>query len=297
MNAPVRLSPPETAVHKAAEQVLVARTTHSTRSAGPAERLQLLIRVAASVLIMTLGALVMLLVAVLTLFLARRLYAEGIGRWIGGAILRLWGVRHRVHGSRPPPAKQVIYISNHPSTIDIFLLIALALPRTRFFLGGHLRRIIPIGIIGYLIRIFWTVPQNFPEARRRIFQRSDRILRRTGDSVYLSPEGMRVPTGEIGRFNKGAFHLATSLGAPIVPLYLAIPADMDPGIGYDARPGTIDVWILQPIETSHWKVEDVEGNRDRVRDLYLRVHEAVRAGVSPATMTINEYSGMEAMQG
>ena len=40
-----------------------------------------------------------------------------------------------------------------------------------------------------------------------------------------SPEGARITTGEIGHFNKGAFHLATSLRAPIVPLYLEIPRD------------------------------------------------------------------------
>ena len=192
-----------------------------------------------------------------------------------------------MHKSGPLPQQQVVYISNHPSTIDIFLLIALGLPRTRFFLGGFLRKMLPIGIIGYLIRIFWTVPQEFPEKRRRIFQRADRILRRTGDSVYLSPEGMRVTTGEIGHFNKGSFHLATSLGAPIVPLYIEIPAVTNPGRGYNARPGTIDVWFLPPIETARWKVEDVGHNRDRIHDLYVRVHDAVRAGVAPTGMTID----------
>jgi len=246
-----------------------------------------MVRVALSFLVMMFGALVMLLVAVPTLFMARRLYAEVIGKLLGASILKLWGVSYRVHMDGPPPQQQVVYISNHASTIDIFLLIALGLPRTRFFLGGFLRKMLPIGIIGYLVRIFWTVPQEFPEKRRRIFQRADRILRRTGDSVYLSPEGMRVTTGEIGHFNKGSFHLATSLGAPIVPLYLEIPADINPGMGYNARPGTVDVWFLSPIETAHWKVEDVECNRDRVHELYLRVHAAVRSGVAPTGMTID----------
>ena len=49
------------------------------------------------------------------------------------------------------------------------------------------------------------------------------ILRRTGQSVFLSPEGTRVRTGEIGPFNKGAFHLAGDLGAPLLPLYIAVP--------------------------------------------------------------------------
>lgn len=253
------------------------------------------LRAAVSFVIMTLGAFLMLLVAVPTLFLARRLYAEVIGKWLGAAILKLWGIRYRVRASGPAPSGQVVYISNHPSTIDIFLLIALALPSTRFFLSGFLRKILPIGIIGYLIRIFWTVPQQFPEERRRIFQRADRILRRTGDSVYLSPEGMRVTSGEIGRFNKGSFHLATSLGAPIVPMYLSIPAGTNPGRGIDAKPGTIDVWLLPAIDTSGWTLEDVEHNRDRVHDLYVRWHDAVRAGVEPTGMTIDEEERVEAL--
>lgn len=291
MSAPANLSSPHGAVRVS---VMAAAAASPKRRSSSAERALFVTRVALGVAIMTIGALVMLLVAVPTLFMARRLYAEGIGRRLGGLILRLWGVRYRVHKNGSSPTGQVVYISNHTSTIDIFLLIALALPRTRFFLSGFLRKVLPIGVIGYLIRIFWTVPQKFPEKRRRIFERADRILRRTGDSVYLSPEGTRVTTGEIGRFNKGSFHLAASLGAPIVPLYLAIPADSNPGIGYDAKPGTIDVWFLPPIETSHWKVEDVEHNRDRVRDLYVRVHEAVRAGVAPTGMTINDTNCGEA---
>jgi 1-acyl-sn-glycerol-3-phosphate acyltransferase len=244
-------------------------------------RLALYCRVAASLAILTAGSLVMLAVAVPTLFLARRVYSEVIGRAIGRAILRVWSVGYRIHHMTPVPAGQVIYISNHTSTIDVFLLIALALPRTRFFLSGFLRKLIPLGIIGYLIRIFWTVPQTFPEKRRRIFARADRILRRTGDSVYLSPEGMRVTTGEIGHFNKGAFHLATSLDAPIVPIYFAIPQEINPGRGFDAKPGLIDVWFLPPIDTTHWRLEQLEQNRDSVRSLFLRVHDAVRQHGTP----------------
>lgn len=251
------------------------------------------IRVATSFVVLTLGALLMLAVAIPTLFLARRLYSEVIGRWIGEAILRIWGIRYRVHSSGARPPRQYVYVSNHPSTIDIILLFTLALPRTRFFCGGFLQKILPIGIIGNLIRIFWTVPQEYPEQRRRIFQRADRILRETGDSVYLSPEGMRVTNGEIGRFNKGSFHLATSLAAPIVPIYLAIPDAVNPGRGYEASAGTIDVWMMPPIDTSQWRVEDVEANRDRVHDLYLRIHEVVRAGGAPGDMTLIDAEQLE----
>lgn len=243
------------------------------------------IRVGASFVVLSAGAIVMLLAAIPTLGLARRFYSEVIGRAIGSVVLRLWGVRSVVHRSGPLPAGQAIYISNHTSTLDVFLIIALALPRTRFFMIGFLRKIVPLGIIGYLIRFFWTVKQTFPEKRRRIFARADRILRRSGDSVYLSPEGMRVVNGEVGHFNKGAFHLATSLHAPIIPIYFAIPSEINPGMGYDAKPGQIDVWFLRPVETRDWRLEDLEKNRDAVHDLFVHVHDTVRdTGAPPAEL-------------
>ncbi len=137
--------------------------------------------------------------------------------------------------TQPFPLKQTVYISNHTSTLDLFILVALGLPNTRFFLSGFLRKYVPLGFIAYLMGTFFTVPQDRPAERTRIFQRADRILRRTRESVYLSPEGGRITTGEIGQFNKGAFHLATSLKAPIVPMYFHIPSVIDPGMGFNAR--------------------------------------------------------------
>ena len=106
--------------------------------------------------------------------------------------------------------------------------------------------------------------------------------------MYLSPEGMRVTTGEIGHFNKGSFHLATSLHAQIVPIYFAIPREINPGMGYDAKPGLIDVYFLPPIDTSRWVLADLERNRDAVRDLFVRVHDSMRAtGRLPESLTID----------
>ena len=79
----------------------------------------------------------MLVVAIPTLFLARRFYSEVIGRWIGRTVLRIWGIDYARHHSEPLPDRQTIYISNHTSTLDVMLLIALGLPRARFFLSGY----------------------------------------------------------------------------------------------------------------------------------------------------------------
>jgi 1-acyl-sn-glycerol-3-phosphate acyltransferase len=251
------------------------------------------LRLGASFVVLTLGSLAMLAAAAVTLGLARRFYSEVIGRWIGISVLGMSGVRYRRHGVSAPASVQTVYISNHTSTIDVFLLIALALPRTRFFMSGFLRKVAPIGIIGTLIGIFWTVPQEFPERRREIFKRADRVLRDTGDSVYLSPEGMRVVSGEIGAFNKGAFHLATSLGVQIVPIFIAIPSATNPGMGYDAKPGMTDVYFLPPIDTSAWTLDQLDRNRDSVRDLFARVHESIRTtGCLPEALTVSPKPAM-----
>jgi len=123
---------------------------------------------------------------------------------------------------------------------------------------------------------FFTVPQEFPEERRRIFMRARKTLERTGESVYLSPEGGRITDGTIGHFNKGAFHLATVLRAPIVPMYFHIPPGIDPGLGLDARPGTVDIYILPSIYTTAWSEADVVENKERVRDVFVRTHQEMR---------------------
>ena len=235
-------------------------------------------RTTLSLCILTLTALAMLVVAAVTLFRCRRFYSERIATPFGRVILRVWGIRMVVHRATRFPERQTVFISNHTSTIDVFALVALGLPNTRFFLSGFLRKLLPLGLIGYLIGIFWTVPQEYPEQRRRIFERAERVLRRTGESVYLSPEGMRVITGEIGHFNKGAFHLATALRAPIVPLFIHIPKAIDPGMGWNARAGTVEVHVRPAIETTDWRLDELIANKERIRDFYVHWKRELDAG-------------------
>ena len=231
---------------------------------------------AATLALATVVALAMLLVAFVTLFRARRFYQEVMTTWLGRVILWMWGVRLDIHQDKPFPTTQTIYISNHTSTLDVLILIALGLPNTRFFIFGGTRKWLPLAVIGYLIGNFFTPPQTIRADRVRCFERAERILRRTGDSVYLSPEGVRITTGEIGPFNKGAFHLATNLRVPIVPLYINTPREIDPGKGFATLPGTVHVHVKPSISTRGWRLEDLEKNKEMVRELYLGFHNKHR---------------------
>lgn len=236
-------------------------------------RARVLIGIACSAIILCCGTALLSLIACVTLFRARRIYSEWIVKWMARAGLFCCGIRVCVHRNEAADAtswerRQIVFISNHTSSLDMFVLIALGLPRTRYFLSGFLRRIVPLGIIGYILRVFWTPSQRFPERRRALFQRAERVLRQTGESVFLTPEGQ-----QIGVFNKGAFHLATNLQAPIQPLFVEIPTEVDPGPwlanqDLDMRPGTVHVHCMPLIDTSDWKLADLEVNRDRVKLLY-----------------------------
>jgi 1-acyl-sn-glycerol-3-phosphate acyltransferase len=150
-------------------------------------------------------------IGIVTLFRARRLYAAIVRR---ASLMILWfyGIRLRVHSKRPFPRTQTIYISNHTSTLDLFVLVAMGLPNCRFFLTGFLRKLVPFGVIAWMMGTFFTVPQDRPANARESFSaRADASAHRR--ICVLSPEGGRITSGEIGHFNKGAFHLATNLRA------------------------------------------------------------------------------------
>ena len=232
-------------------------------------RLHIAVSTTVAYLLLCLTSVATLLVAVCTLFRKRRFYTEVMARWLAETFLRVLKVRLVVLPEHSFPQQQVMYVFNHPSTLDMFVLLALGLPDTRYFLSGKVRSVVPLGVIATLMGTFFTPPQTRPAARAGCFQNAEDVLRRTGASVCLSPEGTRVTNGRIGAFNKVAFHLAANLKIPIVPLYIDIPPSVDPGKGWKVAPGTAHLHILPEIRTDDWTLAELDKNREKVRSVYV----------------------------
>lgn len=233
------------------------------------------------VLAMSLASLFAIFLAIfcgLTFFRTRRLAAEFFVRHFARLILSLGRMTFQVYGQRPPADQPVFYMPNHPSIQDAFVFLALGLPNTRFFMSRTiLWRFVPIGMIGALIGVFFTPEQHQTAARVRCFQRAYRHLARTRESILGTPEGMVVPGPEVGKFNRGVFHLATLLKYPIQPLYLAFPPGRNAGRGFAPLSPEIGVFFLPRIDTTSWQVEDLERHKAEVREIFCRFGQRVAA--------------------
>jgi 1-acyl-sn-glycerol-3-phosphate acyltransferase len=235
-------------------------------------------RVVLTLLVLAVFAILMLGFTILTVGIFLRKNFVWFLAPCGRVILWFWRLRLEVIPALPVPDRQTVFVFNHTSTIDIFALSALGLPNTRFFLSGFLRKNPMFAILGYLTGIFWTVRQHYPEKRAQIFHNACETLKRTGQSVALSPEGVRVVSGEIGAFNKGAFHLAAALQAPMRPLFIDITGDANPGFGWNAGPGVVRIWVGDVIDTAHWRPEDAAKNKEEVRNMYVDWKNRIEAG-------------------
>ncbi|HEX8706215.1 MAG TPA: lysophospholipid acyltransferase family protein [Myxococcaceae bacterium] len=219
--------------------------------------------------LVTLAAVSMLVARAITFGGARRFCAEVLGVWMSRAILWVLGVKVVLHAQAPLPPGQCVYTFNHTSTLDMFVLLSLGLPRTRYFMKRASWVMLPFGVAAWMVGTFFTPPQRLPAQRVRLFQAATAKLRRIGDSVLLSPEGTRVTSGRMGPFNKGTFHLATELRAPIVPLFVQVPPESNPGKGLGTNPCTVHVHVLPAVSTAGWRLEDLEQNKALVRQRYV----------------------------
>ena len=206
----------------------------------------------------------------------RRFCQEVVGGLAGDALLRLNGIELRVQRVGPPIEGPCFYMANHSSSLDLPVLMALRLPNTRTFIKERFRWYGTLGSALVLTGALFTAPQDDHARRVQRFRDAEALLRRTGESVFGSPEGTRVPGPGLGPFNRGVFHLVTALQLPIVPILIVIPPEIDPGAGIAAKPGTVQVHVGAPIDTTGWTLGRIDVHKEQVRDHFVAWSEEVR---------------------
>lgn len=129
-----------------------------------------------------------------------------------------------------------VVIANHQSHLDLICLMALN-PKLVFFTNDWVWK---NPIYGYVIRKADYIPVN-----DGVEAHLDKIraLVARGYSLVIFPEGTRTTTGEVGRFHKGAFYLASELGLDITPVFIHGAYDVLPKTDFMLREGSVHVEV------------------------------------------------------
>ena len=153
---------------------------------------------------------------------------------------------------------------NHQSNLDI-VLWARFFPRATVVVGK--KQIKKIPIFGYIFQGTKNIlidRENAERARRSLEDAAGRI-RGERLNVWMAPEGHRNLGAEMLKFKKGAFHLAIAAQVPVLPVVVGPVWTVFDGRRAMARPGRVEVKILDPIPTAGLREVDVDDLSARVR--------------------------------
>ena len=187
-----------------------------------------------------------------------RVIAPRWGRWP----CRAAGIKLDIEGQEHLREPAVI-VSNHQSTLEIFIIPAV-LPTTVRYVGK--KEVARIPLVGWAMRATGQILIDRQDSRGAIAALTESLAGLPkGVSVFVFPEGTRSPDGELGPFKKGAFHIALQLGLPVVALTLDGAQQLMPKTALLPRTGTVQVRISPPIDTRGWTVESLDAHVAEVR--------------------------------
>jgi len=196
-----------------------------------------------------------------------------------GLNLNITGEQH-LWSHRP-----AVFIFNHQSNVDLVIVSRLM---RRDITGVGKREIRDIPVLGKVMESSGIVLIDRRDSAGAIEALTSLVdtMRVEGKSVCLSPEGTRALTPKLAQFKKGAFHLAIQAGAPIVPIVIHNSNDVQPKGDMIFHPGTVDVEVLPPVDTSNWSAKTIDSHVRDVRNQYLQAlgQNTTKPKPKPATV-------------
>jgi 1-acyl-sn-glycerol-3-phosphate acyltransferase len=192
--------------------------------------------------------------------------------WVGW-IFATCGIRAEAEGlEQVERSRPQIFMCNHQSVVDIGALIV-TLPVSWRFVAKRELLWIPffgwaLGLSGHVIVDRGRREKAVASLRRA----AERVA--GGVNVIIFPEGTRSPSGEMGPFKSGGFHLAIESQVPIVPVTVSGSRRITPKRSLRVESGRVKVVFGEPIPTKGLSVEDRQALKDAVRRGILAGYDA-----------------------
>lgn len=195
----------------------------------------------------------------------RRAINRAIAVW-GDLGTRAAGVQLEVIGREHLALRPAVFVFNHQSGADPFLLCALL---RRDFVGVAKAEIRRNPILGPAFAFADTVFVDRADHDQavRALEPAVATLGR-GLAILIAPEGTRSAGGALGPFKKGAFRIALAARVPIVPIVLHDARKLLPRGGWIMRATTVHVSVLAPIATNAWSLASLDADVAAVRDAF-----------------------------
>ncbi|KAA3602779.1 MAG: 1-acyl-sn-glycerol-3-phosphate acyltransferase [Calditrichaeota bacterium] len=145
-----------------------------------------------------------------------------------------------------------VFVANHQSHFDIPSIIANLPKQVRMVAKEELAK---IPIFGTCIKRAGHITINRSNRREAIKSMRNAELRMKEEKIcpYIFAEGTRSEDGTLLPFKKGAFVIATSTKAPIIPMAIWGSKDILPKGNLKIHSGKVRIRILKPILTEEMK--------------------------------------------
>lgn len=163
-------------------------------------------------------------------------------------------------------SRPAVFIFNHQSQVDFFIAAKLL----RRDILGVAKKELESGVYGMMMKLAGVIfvdRGNSEKAIETLKPVVDSL--RSGKSLAIFPEGTRSYDYRVGKFKKGAFHIAMEAGIPIVPVIIRNAHDVMPRGATFVKPSAVDVVVMPPVPTKDWKAENIDQHIAEIRQLYL----------------------------
>jgi 1-acyl-sn-glycerol-3-phosphate acyltransferase len=192
----------------------------------------------------------------------RRVHFSAAVPW-ARAILALSGIKVRIEGiERVDGTVPRIYMSNHQSAFDIFVLLASLPVDFKFIMKEELMKIPIFGFASRRAGYIGIVRDDPRKAVKSMERAAERI--KGGASVLVFPEGTRSEDGRLQSFKKGGFHLALKAGCDIVPVTIIGTSKVMRKGSFRVNAGKVSVIVGLPVPVETYDKQSIGKLMERV---------------------------------
>ncbi|MFH2131684.1 MAG: lysophospholipid acyltransferase family protein [bacterium] len=195
-------------------------------------------------------------------------FAFNLARVWAWIILHISGVRLIITGTEKlDKNRSYIIISNHQSHFDGPAIAASLGIQFRWIAKKELLR---IPVFGHALKASGNIfiDRRDRESALKNIREGIRQLPQ-GVGVMVFAEGTRSENNMVGPFKKGGFLAAIQTGFPILPLTISGSARALPKGGIVFHPGTIEIRIGDIIETTGYKLDQLDELTEKTRNIII----------------------------